>query len=75
MPTTDNIHPTIMNVIRTSRVTATLHFTVSQNEQNADYFEITYFNHTEDVFNPVSTLKGYIALTTILNYTIELYKM
>ena len=47
--------PVIMSTNRNSQNTAaTVHFTVPPSEDNADYFVVSYYNHTELTFNPVS---------------------
>ena len=47
--------PTIESVNRDTPTSALVRFTVPLSEQNADYFEISYYNHTGRTFRSVST--------------------
>lgn len=45
--------PVVDHARRNTPTSATVEFTVPPSEQNADYFEVFYYNHTGSTFHPV----------------------
>lgn len=47
--------PIIQHVNRDTPTTVTFQLTIPLSEENADYFEVSYYNHTGSAFNLVMT--------------------